>query len=131
MNLKFNVGAALIVAPLLIVVGNSRCLGVPPPTASCDYNRDGYCNAADYTIWRNSMAGLNTTLDADGNQSLFIDPGDYTHWKIGYGTSSPGSGALASAAHATTVPEPGGMLLLIVGAIFASPALARQRRLQT
>lgn len=71
-----------------------------------DYNGDGFVNAADYVVWRNSL-GSDTNLAADGNGNDVVDTGDYTYWKQRFGGSA-GSGAnLASA-----VPEPTSMFLL-------------------
>lgn len=72
-----------------------------------DYNDDGTVDAADYTVWRDSL-GSTTMLEADGDGSGTIDTGDYAVWVTNYGTSS-------SSASANSVPEPGAALLLLLG----------------
>ena len=54
-----------------------------PKGKNGDYNNDGFVNAADYTVWRNTtnQEVLNPGDGADGDESGFIDNGDYTYWK--------------------------------------------------
>ena len=64
-----------------------------------DYNQDGRVDAADYTVWRNTL-GSTTDLRANGDDTGasagVIDEADYAFWKANYGNSSPlGSGSLA------------------------------------
>lgn len=65
-----------------------------------DYNLDGSVDAADYTVWRNtlgSQASLFTAADGDG--SGLVDAADYNVWKSHYGMTQPapaiGAGAVA------------------------------------
>jgi hypothetical protein len=76
----------------------------PPasPDLPGDYNHDGVVDAADYTVWRDSVGQTGVGLAADGDGSHAIDTGDYTVWASNFGTTSPGSGAGRS----DTVPEP-------------------------
>jgi hypothetical protein len=71
-----------------------------------DYNYDGVVDAADFTVWRDSL-GSNTLLAADGNLNNMVDAGDYDIWKMHFGDTA-GSGAALNQA----VPEPGCLLLL-------------------
>jgi T5SS/PEP-CTERM-associated repeat protein len=94
-NLEFDV----------IYNADSVVLTVLPALAG-DYNGDGSVNAADYTVWRNTLGQSGLALAADGtgasgNPDGIVDRLDYEFWKTHYGESL-GSGATANAA----VPEP-------------------------
>jgi formylglycine-generating enzyme len=84
-----------------------------------DFNGDGVVDAADYTLWRDTL-GSTTNLTADGNNNGVVDAGDYDVWKANFGNHS-GAGASANAA----VPEPSTLVLLIVAA--AGWCLRRRR----
>ncbi|MGL4514261.1 MAG: dockerin type I repeat-containing protein [Lacipirellulaceae bacterium] len=88
------------------LLGGVQFLPLPVVAAPGDYNRDGRVNAADYTVWRDSL-GSTSNLAADGNGSGSIDSGDYTVWVSNYGS---GAGS------ATAVPEPVSVVLLISAA---------------
>ena len=77
-----------------------------------DYNHNGVVDAADYTVWRNSLGQAGANLVADGNGNNQIDSDDYTVWKSNFGEPG-GSGAGASAGAA--VPEPTAAVLIILG----------------
>ncbi len=55
-----------------------------------DYSQDGTVNAADYTVWRDSL-GDNVTpgIGADGSGNGAIDQQDYDMWSSQYGSESP------------------------------------------
>jgi T5SS/PEP-CTERM-associated repeat protein len=99
-----------------------------------DYNNDNIINAADYTVWRDTL-GSTTDLRADGSGSIagvpdgVIDGFDYDLWKANFGTmAGQGSGADAelSTIARNAVPEPSGLLLLTVASLSLIPA--RDRR---
>ncbi len=73
-----------------------------------DYNHNGDVDAADYTVWRNSLGQSGFALPADGDDSRAVDMADYLVWRDNYGKTSPigGSGAAAIVA-----PEPASLLL--------------------
>ena len=79
-----------------------------------DYNRDGAVDAADYTVWRNTM-GSNTDLRANGDDTGesagVVDEADYRFWKAHFGESGGGASAVIS------VPEPAAAGLLAFGAV--------------
>jgi hypothetical protein len=85
-----------------------------------DYNGDGVVDAADYTVWRNTLNST-TDLRADGDQSGAVDSNDYAVWKNHYG-----AGALAGTSLAS-VPEPGILPLLAIGLALAIPTLRSKR----
>lgn len=87
-----------------------------------DYNGDGFVNAGDYTIWRDTFGQTGTGLAADGNGSGSIDAGDYDVWKQGFGGGS-GAAALGSSA----IPEP--HLLTLVLTIVPALCWTRRNRL--
>jgi hypothetical protein len=92
-----------------------------------DYNGDGFVNAADYTVWRNTlgMNGLNLRADGDGDGT--VTPFDYGIWKSNYGANifdalPPGTAA------GQVVPEPGTLVLIIAGALIACTLRRRSLR---
>ena len=67
-----------------------------------DYNQNGTVDAADYVVWR----------DTDGTQA------GYDTWRANFGAVSLAIGAgSGSAADHSAVPEPGGILLILVGIV--------------
>jgi hypothetical protein len=69
-----------------------------------DYNQNGTVDAADYTVWSDSL-GSTTNLAADGNKNGSIDQGDYVVWRANFGQPLPASGA-GSGVGATTTSAP-------------------------
>ena len=70
-----------------------------------DYNGDGIVDAADYTVWRDTL-GSTTALQADGDNNGVIDADDYLVWASRFGAS-----ALPS--NADAIPEPSGFSILL------------------
>ncbi|MGE3241957.1 MAG: sulfatase-like hydrolase/transferase [Pirellulales bacterium] len=70
-------------------------LAVRPPGQSNtiiptgDYNLNGKVDAADYSVWRDSL-GSTSALDADGNGDHVVDNLDYEVWKSHMGQSFTG-----------------------------------------
>ena len=88
-----------------------------------DFNGDGIVDAADYTIWSDTL-GSTANLAADGNGNGTIDAGDYTVWLSNFGRAyGSGSGATITT---TTVPEPATSAMLLSG----WPPPLRSARLQ-
>ena len=73
-----------------------------------DYNLDGMVDAADYTLWRDSL-GSTLNLAADGNQNGVVDSTDYGVWASNYGQSIPAF----SQAESQAVPEPSACVMLL------------------
>jgi len=82
-----------------------------------DYNDDGFVNAADYTVWRDTMNRTPANLNADGNKNGVIDAGDYTVWANNY---------RSSIGRATAVPEPAAIAAL--GSLGLMMALGKRGR---
>lgn len=75
---------------------------------SGDYNDDGFVNAADYSIWRDSLGqAVGPGSGADGDRDRQITAADYDVWRDNFGRSLalPGAGAIAA------VPEPAAIWL--------------------
>lgn len=72
---------------------------------SGDYNGNGVIDLADYTVWRNSLGG--TVLLNDPTPGT-VDQSDYAYWKAHFGET-------ISSVSSTVIPEPGALLLSILG----------------
>jgi hypothetical protein len=82
-----------------------------PPTLVGDYNGDGVVDAADYTVWRDTLGETGPGLAADGNGDLLVDAADYALWRSNFGQSlASGSMSLDAAA----VPEPSSLVAAIM-----------------
>jgi hypothetical protein len=92
-----------------------------------DYNDDGVVDAADYTVWRNTLGEMVAVgSGADGNRDGTVGPEDYDVWKTNFGASTLSSG---SSARNTPVPEPATIFQLIwLAWILATSAPAGRRR---
>ncbi|MEX2092118.1 MAG: aspartyl protease family protein [Pirellulales bacterium] len=87
-----------------------------------DYNDNGVVDAADYTIWQDSVGANGSNLPADGDGDGSIDTDDYAVWKNHFGQSAGAGGGAGSAA----VPEPSGLLLMLLAAIVGELVFARR-----
>lgn len=78
-----------------------------------DYNGDGSVNAADYTVWRDSLGQTGDGLPADGNGDGTVDGIDYDNWKNNFGADASLSGTefLPSVDFPTTVQLAKGVTL--------------------
>ena len=91
-----------------------------------DYNGDGVVDAADYTVWRNTLGNtVPIGTGADGDQSGEIDAGDYTFWKSRYGNFVPGVG---SGSLSATVPEPTSATTFSLGVLALGASGVRRYR---
>ena len=97
--------------------GSFSYLRAEPPSTepTGDYNGDHVVDAADYTIWRDtlgSMIDLRANGDDTGLSAGIIDDADYDFWKAHFGESvGPGTGS------SVAVPEPSVMWLTLAAAI--------------
>lgn len=76
-----------------------------------DYNQDGVVDAADYTVWRDTLGqtGLTPGSGADGSEDGAVGPADYEVWRDNYGQAGA-----APAARSAAAPEPASAALLCV-----------------
>ena len=103
-QVTFDVGDFTVTVPgatQVELLVNRRPLDTP------DFNGDGSVDAADYTLWRDTL-GSSFDLRADANADGAVDIADYNLWKSGFGVPST-SGVIV-------VPEPTTLLLLLLGA---------------
>jgi hypothetical protein len=84
-----------------------------------DYNQNGMVDAADYTVWRDTL-GSTTDLRANGDDTGasagVIDQADYALWKTYFGQTA-GSGSADVVRSRSAVPEPTTLVLLIFGTL--------------
>jgi hypothetical protein len=98
-----------------------------------DYSGDGAVDAADYIIWRNTLAQSGNGLAADGNVNDVIDNGDYDVWRAHFGETLSGrAGAIADSIGglSSIVPEPKSAFLMITCvmlSLFSRDSVARPR----
>lgn len=95
-----------------------------------DYNGDGAVDAADYTIWRDSLGASGSGLAADGDGDGMIDTDDFDLWKSNFGTGSAGAGSLESALTAVAggaVPEPANVGLAMLAFLYGVLSIRRRR----
>jgi GH35 family endo-1,4-beta-xylanase len=85
-----------------------------------DYNGNGVVDAADYTVWRDTL-GSTTDLRADGNGNFMVDEDDYGVWKSLFGTTyGSGSAGFDSTGALASVPEPTALALIAAGVLVSS-----------
>ena len=95
------------------------CLGGGGGGPSGDYNGDGQIDAADYTVYQDTVGqAVAAGSGADGNANGTIDQGDYIFWSDRFGNAASSGGAAA-------VPEPSTLMLLPL--LFAGLASVRRR----
>jgi hypothetical protein len=90
-----------------------------------DYNKNGVVEAADYTVWRNTLGQGGFALPGDGDASGMVDMPDYFVWRDNYGKRSPTTGSAATSA--LVVPEPS-LAILAALAVFALTCQASRIR---
>ncbi|MGL4512525.1 MAG: family 16 glycosylhydrolase [Lacipirellulaceae bacterium] len=73
------------------------------PALLGDFNGDGAVNAADFTLWRDSL-GSTTELAADANGDGVVGPSDYNLWSQSFGDT----------AAALSIPEPTALATVLV-----------------
>lgn len=79
-----------------------------------DFNRDGTVNAADFTVWRDSLGQIGN-IAADANEDNIVDLDDYKYWKENFGAMYSDSSSWPS-----LVPEPAGITVVAVTCLLAA-----------
>jgi hypothetical protein len=78
-----------------------------------DYNSNGVVDAADYVAYRDNV-GQSTLPNRGTGITGPVGTADYNFWRSHFGnTSGSGAGALSN----SSVPEPSGLLLVVIGLI--------------
>ncbi len=87
------------------------------PSLDGDFNFDGAVDAADYTVWRDTL-GSGAMLAADANQNGVVDIEDYLVWADNYGAPITAGGV---GPDPVAVPEPAAawLVMLVVWVGFA------------
>lgn len=111
-----NYGAASAFDPTQIVLSDFI------PTLPGDYNDDGAVDAADYTVWRDSVGASSGALpnDADGG---VIGTAQYNTWQANYGRVL---GSQALEVSRAVIPEPTTVTVAFVALALASARTARR-----
>ena len=105
------------------VVGNNLMLLVGGSTSvPGDYNGNGSVDAADYTVWQDSIGETVTNgTGADGVADGTINNLDYLFWKTQFTNAGSGSGSGAA------VPEPSSLALVLLAAFFGMDRIKNRR----
>lgn len=98
----------------LIAEGEDIIVGEVVYQVPGDFDLDGTVDAADYSVWRDSLGQTGFALPADGSgpngaPDGLVAPYDYALWKSQFGASIDWQGA------GPAVPEPGLWTLLVIG----------------
>jgi T5SS/PEP-CTERM-associated repeat protein len=88
-----------------------------------DFNADGQVDAADYTVWQDSLdmqVPQGSGADADGNG--WISMNDYEIWKEFFGRKvlAPSANIAGQVANSLSVPEPASIFVLLSGLLAAA-----------
>ncbi len=119
-------GRAIDAAGTGAAAGSDAFAAVTVGAVTGDYNGDGFVNAADYTVYRDTL-GSTTDLRADGNSNGEVDTADYAVWTANYGASggvlsvgefmAPLAVALAAGVESEAVTTDADFLLMPVEAV--------------
>jgi hypothetical protein len=85
---------------------------------SGDYNNDQVVDAADYVVWRKHLGtnfNLNGNGDESGGSAGIVDAADYAWWRQHFGNANLGAGSTSLQGFGSAVPEPHGLVLLMIG----------------
>ncbi|MEN1678083.1 MAG: PEP-CTERM sorting domain-containing protein [Planctomycetota bacterium] len=102
-------------------------VSLPTPNPG-DFNGDGIVDAADYTVWRDSLGTGDSLLgngDETGASAGVVDVADFLLWKSFYGTSYAPAMAPLGSGGVANVPEPATALSVLLAGVVA--AVVRRR----
>jgi hypothetical protein len=97
---------------------------VPIEGTPGDFNENGVVDAADYTVWRNSL-GSGTALPNDNSIGAPITIAHYELWKSNFGQG--GGGSTNGSLQGSAAPEPSTFAMAIVSVVGALLASSRRR----
>jgi hypothetical protein len=117
-DLQFTIQSVANYTVSNVWIGGAASMLPPTLTSQGDFNHDGQVTTADYIVWRKTFGMSGVGLAADGNGNNQIDAGDLSVWRAHSGLAVTGAGTGATTLSAT-VPEPGGLVLLLIAAILA------------
>ena len=116
--LRYNIDTGAFIDVFADGIYNPTFITNYTPGLPGDFNLDGDVDAADYTLWRDTMGEQVTPRSgADGDANGFIGLHDYGVWKTNFGWSVEGESG------AGPVPEPSCLLLVLM----AWPGLLARR----
>ncbi|MGD9635158.1 MAG: dockerin type I domain-containing protein, partial [Pirellulales bacterium] len=98
-----------------ILAGGTFDVGAHEAAIAGDFNRDGVVDAADYTIWRDTLGQIGAALAADSDGDGTVTAADYIAWAAQFG-----AGGGSASQPAAMVPEPVALLFALVGSATAS-----------
>jgi hypothetical protein len=96
-----------------------------------DYNNNQVVDAADYVVWRKNLGrnfNLNGNGDESGGSAGTVDAADYAWWTQHFGNSNLGAGSTSLQGFGSAVPEPHGLVLLVIGLLCSSLKRAVEMR---
>ena len=100
---SFFIGAGMTIPDM----PNVYLAGVTPELPG-DYNQDNVVNAADYTVWRDTLgqSGLAPYSGADGDGDGTVDADDHQVWVSNFGATLPAAAAVSAPSTSLTDSSP-------------------------
>lgn len=113
----FSGGATNVYMDNLVVINDDLS-----PLGNGDYNGDSRVDGADFLLWQ-SLLGATVTpgTSADGNGNGVVDAADLSLWQANFGAG-------AATATISSIPEPTGVCMSLLGSAFYVAARRRMMR---